>query len=78
MINGEWVAFTGQGPKIVSVLKGARQNNHIPEEVSIVRDIVQNEIKIYTDSGRCMRPLFTVENNKLKIRADDIKKDMNF
>lgn len=30
MINGEWVAFTNQGPKIVSVLKGARQNNHIP------------------------------------------------
>ncbi len=25
-----------------------------------------------------MRPLFTVENNKLKIRADDIRKDMNF
>lgn len=42
MINGEWVAFTDQGPKIVTVLKGARQNNHIPEEVSIVRDIVQN------------------------------------
>jgi DNA-directed RNA polymerase II subunit RPB2 len=60
MINGEWVAFTSEGPKLVTVLKSARQRGNIPDEVSIVRDIVQNEIKIYTDSGRCMRPLFTV------------------
>lgn len=62
MINGEWVAFTAtsEGPKLVTVLKSARQKGNIPDEVSIVRDIVQNEIKIYTDSGRCMRPLFTV------------------
>lgn len=25
-----------------------------------------------------MRPLFTVENNKLKIKAEDITPDMNF
>ena len=78
MINGEWVAFTNQGPKLVTVLKNARQKGNIPDEVSIVRDIVQNEIKIYTDSGRCMRPLFTVESNMLKIKAADISKDMDF
>lgn len=43
-----------------------------------MRDIVQNEIKIYTDSGRCMRPLFTVENNKLKMKAHNITEEMNF
>lgn len=69
MINGDWVAFTSKATHLVNVLKNARQKGSIPEEVSIVRDIVQNEIKIYTDSGRCMRPLFTVENNKLKIKA---------
>jgi len=60
MINGNWVAFTDQGAKIVTVLKNARQIGNIPDEVSIVRDIVQNEIMIYTDSGRCMRPLLKV------------------
>jgi len=78
MINGNWVAFTDQGPKIVKVLKDSRQKGDVPDEVSIVRDIVQNEIKIYTDSGRCMRPLFTVEHNQLKIKARDIASDMNF
>lgn len=78
MINGNWVAFTDQGPKIVKVLKDSRQKGDVPDEVSIVRDIVQNEIKIYTDSGRCMRPLFTVERNQLKIKARDITSDMNF
>jgi DNA-directed RNA polymerase II subunit RPB2 len=78
MLNGEWVAFTNQAPKLVTVLKSARQKGNIPDEVSIVRDIVQNEIKIYTDSGRCMRPLFTVENNRLKMKASDIIEDMSF
>jgi DNA-directed RNA polymerase II subunit RPB2 len=39
---------------------------------------VQNEIKIYTDSGRCMRPLFTVENNKLKLKQEDLNENLTF
>lgn len=31
MINGEWVAFTTQGPKLVTVLKNARQTGNIPD-----------------------------------------------
>ena len=42
MINGDWVAFTSSPPHLVNVLKNARQKGSIPEEVSIVRDIVQN------------------------------------
>lgn len=78
MINGNWVAFTDNGPSIVTVLKNSRRKGDIPDEVSIVRDIVQNEIKIYTDSGRCMRPLFTVEKNKLKIPVEAIKSNLTF
>ena len=42
MINGNWVAFTDNGPSIVKVLKLSRRKGDIPDEVSIVRDIVQN------------------------------------
>lgn len=42
MINGNWVAFTESGPSIVTVLKTSRRRGDIPDEVSIVRDIVQN------------------------------------
>lgn len=45
------------------------EGESIPLEVSIVRDIVNKEIKIYSDQGRCNRPLFIVdqETNQLKI-----------
>jgi hypothetical protein len=42
MINGNWVAFTDNGPSIVTVLKNSRRKGVISDDVSIVRDIVQN------------------------------------
>ena len=46
--------------------------------MSIVRDIVQNEIKIYSDSGRCIRPLLVVEDNKIKLKASEVTAEMNW
>ena len=68
MLNGNWIGFTERPKQVVLALKAARQIGKIPDEMSIVRDIVQKEIKIYTDGGRCMRPLLKVENHKLKIK----------
>jgi len=70
MINGNWVAFSNTELKILDVLKTSRRAGKLSDEVSIVRDILQKEIKIYTDPGRCMRPLLLVgENNKLVMKA---------
>jgi DNA-directed RNA polymerase II subunit RPB2 len=60
MLNGNWIGFTKSPQTMIVSLRIARQNGDIPEEVSIVRDIIQREIKIYTDAGRMLRPLFTV------------------
>ncbi len=69
MLNGNWVGFSTDKPyEMVNFLKKARSSNYLPYELSVVRDIVQKEIKIYTDAGRCMRPLFKVENNKLVLK----------
>lgn len=46
----------------------------LPKEISIVRDITKKEIKFFTDSGRVQRPLYIVENSKLKIRKGEIFK----
>lgn len=50
-------------------------------EISIVRDIRQGEVRIYTDSGRISRPLFVVGDERtddghqlLKIKKRDIEK----
>ena len=60
MLNGSWIGITENPARVVGWLRQVRKEGDIPYEVSIVRDIGQSEIKIYTDSGRCMRPLIVV------------------
>ena len=36
------------------------------------KDIDLNNINIYTDAGRCCRPLYIVKNNRLLITKKDI------
>ncbi|KAL0659491.1 hypothetical protein Bca4012_080076 [Brassica carinata] len=40
-------------------------------EVGVVRDIRLKELRIYTDYGRCSRPLFIVDNQRLLIKKKD-------
>lgn len=41
MLNGNWIGFTDKPQKVVQSLKAARTKAFIPDEVSVVRDIVQ-------------------------------------
>lgn len=41
-------------------------------EVGVIRDIRLKELRLYTDCGRCSRPLFIVEKQKLQIKKKDI------
>eukprot|EP00605_Chrysophyceae_sp_TOSAG23-4_P000632 GSChrysophyteH1.ASY1.ANO1.713.1 assembled CDS len=55
-----------------------RRNVSIDPEVSIVRDIKEREVRIYTDAGRISRPLFVVgDDQKLSIRKSHIMKMKN-
>nr|CAB3493885.1 unnamed protein product [Digitaria exilis] len=42
-------------------------------EVGVVRDIRLKELRLYTDYGRCSRPLFIVENQRLLIKKSHIR-----
>ena len=44
----------------------------INTEVGVVHDIRLGELRLYTDFGRCCRPLFIVEDQKLRISKQDI------
>jgi len=44
------------------------------KEVSIVRDIFNKEIRIYTDHGRVQRPLFVVEKGELLLKPHHIRR----
>merc|ERR1712224_612170 len=45
------------------------------KEISVINDIQFGEVRIYTDWGRCLRPLFVVEKEtqRLKIRKNHIR-----
>lgn len=57
---------------LIQEIKDMRRSQSIPKEISMVRDIAKKEIKFFTDAGRVQRPLYIVENNKLRIRKADI------
>jgi DNA-directed RNA polymerase II subunit RPB2 len=42
-------------------------------EVGAVRDIRLKELRLYTDYGRCSRPLFIVESQRLLIKKKHIR-----
>ncbi|AFZ81227.1 DNA-directed RNA polymerase II subunit, putative [Theileria equi strain WA] len=72
-INGTWVGCFDEADSLVRTLLELRRRGDISSETSIVRDIVSQEVKIFTDAGRAMRPLFIVENgNTLAINKEHI------
>ena len=41
-------------------------------QVSMVRDVREREIRIFTDAGRICRPLLIVENQKLRLKRHHV------
>lgn len=73
-VNGAWVAIHRTPAELINALKHLRRCSDISPEVSIIRDIKEQEIRVYTDAGRCCRPLLVVENQRLVINKEHIKK----
>lgn len=71
--NGNWVGFTDNPDTVVDIFKSIRRKQKI-EGVSVVRDIINKEIRIYTDLGRGMRPLFLSKKNQEGVRSLNITK----
>ena len=72
-INGSWVGITNNPEDIMERLVGQRRKACISKEISIVNNFMNKEIRIYTDSGRSLRPLFVVESSRLKITKQNIR-----
>ncbi|KJE98167.1 DNA-directed RNA polymerase II subunit RPB2 [Capsaspora owczarzaki ATCC 30864] len=71
-VNGCWVGIHAQANELVRTLAQLRQRTDISPEISIVPDIRERELRIYSDAGRAMRPLFVVEDERLSIRREHI------
>ena len=76
-VNGDWYGQSFEPNVIVDKLRRLRRNGIINPFISIAWYIKYNEIHIWTDAGRMLRPLYVVQDNKLKITntiVDDIVK----
>lgn len=74
-VNGCWVGIHRDPEQLIVTLRRLRrQMDIIVSEVSMVRDITDKEIRIYTDAGRVCRPLLIVENQKLLLKKTHIDK----
>lgn len=73
-VNGCWVGIHREPDLLMNTLrKLRRQMDIIVSEVSMVRDIRDREIRIYTDAGRICRPLLIVENQKLLLKKSHVE-----
>lgn len=80
-VNGVWVGIHRDPKHLVRKMQYLRRSATIKYEVSLVRDIRDREFKIFTDTGRVMRPLYVVntdpksENNgDLVLKKEHIQK----
>jgi DNA-directed RNA polymerase II subunit RPB2 len=60
-VNGSWVGVHSDPKHLVHQVLSTRRKNVVQFEVSLVRDIRDREFKIFSDAGRVMRPVFTVQ-----------------
>jgi len=66
-VNNSWFGITNDAIKIVRTLKAYRRNALINILTSITWNNLNNEIKIFVESGRAMRPLIIINNENSKL-----------
>ena len=72
-VNGNWVGICKkESIKLINKLRSMKRSGIINIYTSIYFNYLLNEINIFTDAGRCIRPLLIVDNNKLRIKKSDI------
>ena len=61
-INGNWIGIIDEPIEFVNHIKLIKRNGILPIFTSISFDYEHNEIYIYTDSGRLIRPIYYIDN----------------
>ena len=71
-INGSWVGITDDPITLYNTLKEMKYTGMLNVYTSIVFDFRCKEIRVCNDSGRLLRPVLRVKDNKLTITSDVI------
>ncbi|KAI9089813.1 hypothetical protein DFS34DRAFT_383073 [Phlyctochytrium arcticum] len=71
-VNGQWLGIHDDPDTLVKTLRNLRRNVDVTPELSIVRDVADKELRLYTDSGRISRPVFIVQDDQRLALTRDI------
>jgi DNA-directed RNA polymerase II subunit RPB2 len=72
-LNGDWIGCIDEPIKIVSELMDMKRKNELDRQnTSIVPDYINQEIRVYCESGRFVRPIMRVENNVIQVTKNII------
>lgn len=79
VVNGDTIGVHENPCKLFQMLKYIKRSGIINIYTSITWNIFKNEISIYTEGGRCVRPTIIVEqpNNKCSIDTEFVKNNPN-
>lgn len=66
-VNGVWMGTHDDPAQLVDTLRDLRRKDDISHEVSVVRDIRERELRIYTDASRVLRPVFIVNPHDMTL-----------
>jgi len=73
-VNGRWVGLHHNPEELVNTIRDLRRGVTIPSEVGVVYDTRDRELRLYSDAGRCCRPLFIVKDQQLMITKQHIRR----
>ena len=73
-LNGVLLGFTADPNGLIERIRYLKNNDRIDKSISAFYD---EDISIFCDKGRLVRPLFTVENGSLRILSELYKTSMN-
>lgn len=72
-VNGSWIGITDYPNELVAQMKLYRRNGILPIFISVSFDIERNDIYIYSDSGRLMRPIYYISEGRLSFERKNIQ-----
>ena len=74
-VNGDWIGIHREPDHVTQLLKEYRRDGNLGmPEVSIVRDVRERELRIYSEGGRVCRPLFIVQEGRITCNQGHIMK----
>lgn len=71
-VNGDLMGYHANPVKFYHQFKHLRRCGKFNPYISINWDIVNDEIHIFSDAGRLTRPIFIVDDNKLRIKDSHV------